>query len=1033
MKNYLLLVFCFFFTIQISGQTVKVTGSVMDNNRQPLTGVSVYIQNDKSRFDISNANGNFSIRASKNEKIVFSYVGYIEKIITINNPKANLNVILDEEKKNLDEVVVIGYGTAKKKDVTGAISSVSASKLEETPAASLNQALQGKSAGVQVQLSDNSPGGGVNVLIRGIGSINTSTSPIYVVDGIVMEGTLNNINVDDIASIDILKDASSAAIYGSRAANGVVMITTKKGVAGRPKISYNSRFSFQSPSHLPKMLTAQQLGEIRIEGNVNSELDNVFYANPNMSIDDYRSQFNTLKAKYTEELPSSMFSDIERQTLLDGKSYDWYKQISHGGFTQDQTLSISGGTEKSNYYISANYYNQRGIIQGSSYRRISFRVNLEQQVNNWLKVGVNSNYYDGKTVYGGTSIGAGIGANPMYPFTIDGESPLTIPFYTSQGQNNPILSKQVNNDGKSHRYSMNAYLLFNFNKYLSLKSSVSLDNVNNFGGYFAPSTIQEGLNDEGIAQISNDRWTDVMQENSLTFSKLIKDIHRINVMVGNTIQENNYFGNTQYGTGFATNVMGYNNIGSASKFPSANQSSNKTKWQLASFIARFNYAYKDKYIFTFTDRYDGNSKYGEGHKWGLFSSFAAAWRISDENFMKDLKWIDDMKIRAGWGQSGNSSVASYSSFTKLSPDITVDYQGNPINTIQNTDQIMGNPNLKWEKQEQWNFGVDFLGLNNRLHFTLDLYKKNSKDLILLTPLPVTTGYLNIYSNVGELENKGIEISIGGRVIDNKNFKWDVDFNWASNKNKLIALYGGLKERMNDATNPLYAGWWVGKPLGTIYTYRYQGIWQWNDDRHLMDVLKDGVEGGDTYYPGENKIADLDGEDGVTTKDREIVGYTDPKGYGGFSTTIAYKNLSLNLAFNYVYGNDVFNRSYHEYTLGAGYGFQNMMTDVLNRWSVNNQKGNIPRAHSNNLDRMLISSRLVEDGSYLRLKTATLNYRLPKSFISKFGINDFNVYLAGENLFTLTHYKGADPESVSYGYNETYPNAKAFVLGLNVSF
>ena len=873
----------------LSAQTVKVTGTVFDESGDPLIGVSVHTLSDENKGTISDLNGKFVMEADRKDELVFSYLGFTEQVIAVEKMKADASIIMKEDRIALDEVVVIGYGTAKKKDITGSISSVSAEKLEETPAVSLNQALQGKSAGVQVQLSDNSPGGGVSVLIRGRGSINQSNEPIYVVDGIIMEGTLNNINVNDIASIDILKDASAAAIYGSRAANGVVIVTTKKGQEGKAKVTFSSRTSFQTPSNLPKMLSAQELAEIRIEGNVNAQLDEKFRADPNMSIDEYRSEFNALKQQYAQDLPSSMFSDVERQTLLAGESYDWYDQISQTGIVQDYTLAVSGATDKTNYYISLNYYDQRGIIQETGHRRFSFRVNLEQKIKSWLKVGVNSSYYDGTTTYGGTTIGSGLGANPMYPFEIDGKAPLEIPFYTNQGQNNPVLSKQVDNDSKSNRLSVNAYLQIDFFEDLYLKSSVSLDQVNNFNGYFAPSSVKEGQSVDGEAQIKNDRWTDVMQENSLNYSHLFNKVHRFSAMLGNTIQVNHYFGNTQYGNGFATNVMGYNNIGAASEFPAARQASSKTRWALASFIGRLNYAYKDNYIVTFTGRYDGNSRYAEGHKWGFFPSAAVAWRISGEKFMRSLTWIDDLKLRLGWGQLGNSNLALYSSFTKLAPGITVDYLGNAVNTIQNTDQIMGNKDLRWERQEQINAGIDFTAFNNRLRFKLDVYKKNSKDLILLTPLPVTTGYLNLYSNVGELENKGVEISLGGRIIDTKDFTWDLDVNWSTNKNKLKSLYSGLQERMNDASNPLNAGWWVGKPLGTIYTYRYEGIWQWDDDRYLMDIMKDGVEGGDTYYPGENKIADLDGDQQITTNDREIVGYTDPKGYGGISTTLAYKN------------------------------------------------------------------------------------------------------------------------------------------------
>ena len=475
MRNYLLILVGMILAGGLSAQTVKVTGTVFDESGDPLIGVSVHTLSDENKGTISDLNGKFVMEVDRKDELVFSYLGFTEQVIAVEKMKADASIIMKEDRIALDEVVVIGYGTAKKKDITGSISSVSAEKLEETPAVSLNQALQGKSAGVQVQLSDNSPGGGVSVLIRGRGSINQSNEPIYVVDGIIMEGTLNNINVNDIASIDILKDASAAAIYGSRAANGVVIVTTKKGQEGKAKVTFSSRTSFQTPSNLPKMLSAQELAEIRIEGNVNAQLDEKFRADPNMSIDEYRSEFNALKQQYAQDLPSSMFSDVERQTLLAGESYDWYDQISRTGIVQDYTLAVSGATDKTNYYISLNYYDQRGIIQETGHRRFSFRVNLEQKIKSWLKVGVNSSYYDGTTTYGGTTIGSGLGANPMYPFEIDGKAPLEIPFYTNQGQNNPVLSKQVDNDSKSNRLSVNAYLQIDFFEDLYLKSSVSLD------------------------------------------------------------------------------------------------------------------------------------------------------------------------------------------------------------------------------------------------------------------------------------------------------------------------------------------------------------------------------------------------------------------------------------------------------------------------------------------------------------------------------------------------------------------------------
>lgn len=1010
-------------------EVAKLTGIVLDDKGEPVIGASV-AQKGSTNGTITDWEGKFSLRVDLNSVLLVSFVGYTPKEIPVKNQNP-LTITLSEDKIALEEIVVIGYGTAKRKDITGSVSSVSSEKLKATPAVSLNQVLQGKTAGVQVVLGDNAPGGGVSVNIRGVGSITQANDPIYVVDGIIMEGTLNNINVNDIASIDVLKDASAAAIYGSRAANGVVIVTTKRGQEGKSNISFSLRTSVQKADNLPQMLTAQELAGVRVEGNVNSQLDDWYRENPRLSLSDYQSRFNELKSSYLQEYPLSMFTKEERQTLLKGDSYDWYKETARTGLIQDYTVAFSGATDKSNYYISTNYYNHKGLIIGSDYRRLSFRVNLEQQIKSWLKLGVNSNFMDSKRESIGESVTTGLGMNPMYPFFVDDKRPLTVPFYTSAGQNNPVLSQEISNDATSRQYSLNAYLIVNFTKDLFLKSNIVIDARNNFQGYFAPSTIKEGESTKGIAQIGNESWMDFMQENTLNYAKVFGMEHRVNVLVGNTIQTNRFRGNQQYATNFATNALGYNNIGAASEFSPGSQSSNTKRWQISSFIGRLNYSFHDKYILTATGRFDGNSKYGKNNKWGFFPSVAGAWRISGEEFMGNIPLLNDLKLRVSWGEMGNSNIDPYSSFTKLTPGITVGPDGKPVNTIQNSDQIMGNPDLRWERQQQFNVGLDFTAFNNRLRFMLDAYKKKSKDLVLKTPLPITTGYSLAYSNVGELQNKGVEISVGGRIIDAL-VKWDVDVNWTVNRNKLTKLYGGLTERLNDPNSPTSAGWWVGQPLGTIYTYRYDGIWQWNDDRELMDIMKDGEIGGDTYYPGENKIADLDGDNKITTADREIVGYTDPKWYGGLSTTVSYKNFSLDLNFNYVYGNKIFNRSYHEYTLGAGYGFMNLTSDVFDRWAPDNQLGEIPRAHANNLDRMLISSRLMQDGSYLRLKTATLRYNFPEKLLKAIYLSHLSVYVSGDNLWTWTGYKGMNPESPG-SWSESYPCAKAVTFGLNVNF
>ena len=1034
MKNYLLTLIGLLFAIGLSAQTVKVTGTVLDEGRQPLLGVSIFVQSNRAHGTVTELNGRFTIDVAVGEKLVFSYMGFVNKTVLINKAEHDLLVIMEEDKQALDEVVVIGYGTAKKKDITGAISSVSADKLKETPAVSLNQALQGKSAGVQVQLSDNSPGGGVSVLIRGKGSINQSNDPIYVVDGIIMEGTLNNINVNDIASIDILKDASAAAIYGSRAANGVVIVTTKKGEEGKARVSFSARTSFQSPSNLPKMLTAQELAEIRIEGNVNSQMDAKFLANPQMSIEEYRSEFNALKQQYAKELPTSMFSDVERQTLLAGETYDWYDQISQTGVVQDYTVSLSGGTNKTNYYISANYYDQKGIIQGTGHRRFSFRVNLEQQIKSWLKVGVNSSYYDGATTYGGANIGNGLGANPMYPFEIDGKAPLELPYYTNPGQSNPVLSKQIDNDAKSNRFSMNAYLKIDITKDLFLKSSVSLDQVNNFSGYFAPSNIKQGQSVKGEAQIKNNRWTDVMQENSLNYSKLFQEVHRVNVMLGNTVQVNNYFGNTQYGNGFATNVMGYNNISSASEFPAGKQSSSKTRWALASFIGRLNYAYKDNYIFTFTGRYDGNSRYAEGHKWGFFPSVAGAWRISGERFMEKAHWLDDLKLRVSWGKTGNqaiSNTARYSIFiadygqdrvTSTAYDLYLQGSGNFPSGFR-TSQAANN-NLKWETAVQYNIGLDFACFQNSLYGSVDGYIKDVEDMLIS---PAYLGAMGeggaSWSNGPSLRNWGMEFALGYRNSLKCGLGYNINANLDFFRNKVTYLPSTATGSYAHTTKENLVE--AGVPYGSIVGYVVDGLYQ-----NKEEVLASGQENARV---GGLKYADLDGNGVINSDDQTWIFNPVPDFSYGLNIELNYKNFDLAMFWQGVCGQDVYNNQKYQTDFwsltDAG---SNKGSRLLEAWTADNTSSTIPALTTNNTgDEGRASSYFVENGSYLKLRSLQLGYNVPTSFLSKFKMSSARFYVSGQNLLTIKSKSltCADPENSNWAY----PLATSISFGIQLGF
>lgn len=1004
-----------------------LTGKVADSTGEPVVGANVSIKGTTTGT-ITDMNGDFSIPVPGPVTLLVTYIGYSPTEMQIKDQQL-INITLKEDLQALEEVVVVGYGTQRKKDITGAVSQVSEKLIKEVPVKNLNEALQGRAAGVQVSSGNHAPGGKVSILIRGKSSISQSNEPIYVVDGVIMQGTLDNINPDDIQSIDILKDASSAAIYGSRAANGVVIVTTKKGTSGTSRISYDGYVGYQTVLNTQKMLNARQLADIRIEGMANQEMDKVMKANPSISQSDYISQFDALKKGYWETLPS--FSEVERNTLKNGESYNWFDQIAQTGITQNHSLSFSGGTDKSSYYISGNYLNQKGVLIGSGSERFSGRINMEQKMKSWFKIGINATASHNTQDVAGATVGQGLGANPMIPFETDGVPPLDLPFYTSDGMENPVLSQKLTDENVSKRLSASTYMLVNILPELEFKTNISIDMVNNSNFNYIPRSIKQGMTFKGSATIQKESWVDWLWDNTLTYTKTFNQKHAFTGMVGLSLEKNKYEGNSSYGKGFATDLLSYKSIGGATDFPANNQWSKISYWQTASYMARLNYVYDNRYLFTLTGRYDGNSKYGINNKWSFFPSAAVAWRISEEKFMEPLTAIDDLKLRLGYGQLGNSDFSSYTSFTQVVPGVTV-IGPDVTNTLQNTDQIMGNPSLKWERETQMNLGLDLTLFNGRLTFTGDIYKTINKDLVLRTPYPVTTGYLNMYTNVGELQNRGIELTIGGRIIDAA-VKWDLNINWSSNRNELTSLYSGVTERINSADSPLSAGWWVGEPLGTIYTYEYLGVYQWDDDREMMDLMKDGRIGGDRYYPGDNIIKDQDGDNQITGKDRKIMGYTDPKGYGGISTTVSYKGFSLNTVFNYVYGNDVFNRSHHEHTLGAGFGFHNMKTDVMDRWTPEHTATMQPRAHANNLDRMLISSRLMEDGSYLRMKTLTLAYSFSPKLLETILLSNLRLYVTGQNLLTFTKYRGFDPETPAGGKQENYPNTKGFTFGINIGF
>ncbi|WP_439581351.1 TonB-dependent receptor [Dyadobacter bucti] len=985
---------------------IAVKGQIIDaETKDALPGVNVLVKGTQTGTS-SDANGNYTLNIpDANATLVFSFVGYEPTEVKVGS-RTEINVSMKTDLKSLEEVLVVGYGTVKKSDLTGSVSSVKAQELTAYPALGTVQALQGRAAGVQIQANNGEPGSAFKVRIRGGTSINASSDPIYVVDGFV-GGALPP--PEDIESIEILKDASATAIYGSRGANGVIMVTTKKGMSGKPRIEFNTSFSTQKEINRLDLLNAEQFLE------------------------------------YVKEVRPNIVSQ--------GADTDWQDEILRRGGIQNHQLSIAGGSDAVKYYVSGAYYDQKGIILNSGFNRFSVTSNIDIQAAKRLKLGLNLfaqriSREQSRTQEGSSGLTPGV-ISSAFKFEPDQPIRDANGRFTVARLNDPIdnpyaIATQLVNESINDRIQGNLYAEYDILK--DLKFRITLGATTNSGrvGAFTPTTLNDGRNLGGSASVDGSKSTLLLNENYLTYTKKIGTIHDISAMAGYSYQTSSSEAWRGAGQSFITDAVSYWNLGGSSVWQSP--TSELTEWQLASYYARFTYSLLDRYLFTANIRQDGSSNFSKNHKWATFPSGAFAWKMSSEPFMANVTAISQWKWRASYGLTGNQAIEPYQTMSRFSNVYTI-INGVPVNAVRPT--TVANDDLTWETTRQFDIGTDISLLNNRLNLMVDYYRRVTKDLLFSVQLPQYSGYTNQLQNIGSVENKGFEITLNTRNLVGA-FKWNTDINFSLNRNKVLSLPAGTDIMYGSGPGHLVGLGQTqilreGYPVGSFFGWIYDGVYQ-NGDSFIPG-------GGFETSAGGEKFRDIDGKkdangqltgepDGMlNSDDRTIIGNPHPKFTWGMNNDFSWKGLDLNVFFQASQGNEMLSYTLMELNLLSG--INNATTDALNRWSPTNTNTDVPKAQAGRTRR--VSTRWIQDGSYIRMKNVSLGYNVPKSALEKLKITKLRVYVSAQNVLTFTKYKGFDPEvnyssdgntnsnrnlGLDYG---SYPNAKSYTVGLNVGF
>jgi TonB-dependent starch-binding outer membrane protein SusC len=1017
-------------------EDIRVTGKVIDNTGQALPGVSVKVVGANTGT-VTDANGQYTITVPEGASLLFTYIGYADQTIAVGS-RTTLNVTMAESADTkLNEVVVIGYGTQRKRDLTGSVASISARDLQNIPIARADQMIQGRASGVQVTQTNAQPGGNTSIRIRGTNSITSGNEPLFVIDGYPGAGDLNSINPNDIQSIEILKDASATAIYGTRGANGVVLITTKKGTAGQSAINFEVYTGAQTVRNPYELMNAREFATY---------------------LNDVQRLNNAESTAAPKALP---FTDAQIAAL--GEGTNWQDELFRTAPISNYQLSFLGGTNDTRYNLSLNYFDNQGVIINSGFQRGSIRLNLDRKIGDKINIGFTSQIsrsFDKRALVntsGGSAggvVGDALKMNPGVPvYNSDG----TYSFENGPGTavtnlGNPVAyANKTQNQYNSLRGLINIFGEYEFIKGLKFKAFAGTDFNNVNRDFYIPSDIFLGSK---VGRLSRENSNDFswVSENTLTFDRQFNKIHALNLVTGASFQQ---FQNSNFASsaeGFFTNGLETSGLGIGSNIQTP--SSGRGKINLASFYGRANYRLLDKYLFTFTLRADGSSKFGAETKWGYFPSAAFAWRITDEKFMQNFNQISDLKLRTSFGVTGNQEIVPYSTGVRYNP---VGYTYGASRVVGAAIANIPNEELSWESTTSFDLGLDLGLFSNKVSITADYYQKRTSDLLLDVSLPRSTGIASVLMNAGSTQNRGFELGVSTENINAKSFKWRTSANISTNRNKVLDLNGEYERFVGEASSSLFPSsssgtsiLRVGEPMGSFFGYKFDGIWQTQ-----AEIDASGITFGTKPRPGDPRYADTNNDKILDAKDRVIIGQAQPDFIYGLTNDFTFGRFNLNLFIQGVQGADILNLN--RYELESGDVTSNKLDAVNNRWTGPGTSNTIAKANSTLRRVMGITSEVVEDGSYIRLKTISLAYNIPmpKSLVKTF--KSANVYVTGTNLFTRTNYTGYDPEVNSFRDNSAtlaqgsttraavsnnlgintdynaYPTAKMFIAGVKFGF
>lgn len=1045
-------------------QSKKITGKVVDRNGMEVIGANV-VEKGTTNGTITDMEGNFTLNVSPKAVLSVTFIGYKTQEITLKGNEAQVKVTLEDDTEVLDEVVVVGYGTMKKRDLSGAVSQIKGEDMMKGNPTDLSKGLQGKIAGVVVNQSDGAPGGGVSIQVRGTNSFSTSSQPLYIVDGVPFDtgsmpsdetansgsnqsnNPLSFINPHDIQSIEVLKDASATAIYGSRGANGVVIITTKRGDSGYDQVEFSASFSFSRIANRVKVLDAYTYANYINEGRSNSYnyYDNVNYKDPEYTGKWYYTATNPDGTKYGTYKPSpedfltpGYRTDEYGNSTLVGAS-DWQDMIYQNGFSQEYNLSVSGGSEKGWHNFSGNYLDQSGIIESSGYTRIALRANLGRRINSWLEMGMNTSFTHTDTDFAKTSAydyGV-IRSALIFPTTHDPSEDTTTSTETSWLASNPVA---YINSSKDHLKSINvfnsSYAEVKLFPFLKFRQNLGVSYTNNNRGTYYGWLTQEGShmnNINGKAGQSDNWYMSIISESLLTFDKQFNNKHSLNAVFGFTAEKSNWGSKSMSATGFPNDLTEEYNMSLATN--PGKLVSDRGASALASFLGRVNYTLFDKYIFTASYRADGSSKFTDKNKWAGFLSGAFAWRLSEEKFIKDLNVFSNLKLRVSYGETGNQAIGSYRTLPALD-SASYPFAGSITNGFAEVDwRGPVSDDLKWETTSQYNAGIDMGFLNNRINLTVDYYYKKTDNLLQQVQIPSSTGFSSMMVNSGWVTNEGLEISGNFRVLQNTPLKWSIDANISFNRNKIGGLEADqyAQSLWNKADEVFIQR--NGCPIGAIYGYVEDGYYD-----NLAEVLAspdEAIRKKGKSMIGEIKYKNFDDDPLVTSADRVIIGDTNPDFVYGITNSFEWKNFTLSFFLQGSQGNDIFNGNLMDIQM-ANIG--NITQEAYNgRWTPENTvNATYPKAIADYSREMKISNRYVEDGSYLKLKNLNIGYKWKPKFK---GISNINLYASATNLFTITGYSWFDPEVSAFGTDASrrgvdiysYPSSRTFSVGVKVGF